>query len=200
MTDIPKLHLVGDPNSANLFKFAIRKTAIPAPAAPVDEASVKIVEAHQKRTLAEAQKRAEAEARIRALAEAQKRALAEAQERTLAEAHVRALAEAQERTLAEAQKRALAEAEEESQRWNAYYIAQNALKREKQLAEEQHEKQEQATEDARKRALTGALTANLYERYLIVSLTPDAPVAQVAEVKPVARTRHFNVARPNPSL
>jgi hypothetical protein len=177
------------------FRFTFTKTAILVPAAPVDEASVKIVEAHQQRAEAEAQKRALTEAHVRALAEARIHALAEAEERALAEANIRALAEAQQR--------ALAEAEEESQRWNTYYIAQNALKREKQLAEEQHEKQEQATEDARKRALTGALTANLYERYLIVSLTPDAPVAPVAPVipvTPVARTRHFNVARPNPSL
>ena len=177
MTDIPKLkiHLVENPRKA--FRFTFTKTAIPAPAAPVDEASIKIVEAHQQRALAEA--------RIRALAEAQERTLAEAQERTLAEA--------QKLTEAEPQTLPLTD-EEESQRWNAYYIAQNALKREKQLAEYEHEKQQQVIEDARKRALTA------FEYYRIFGRTPIAPVAPVAHPTPVAevaqgkptRTRTFN--------
>jgi hypothetical protein len=165
--------LVGDPNSANLFRFTFTKTDIHAPTAPVDEASVKIVEAHQQR----------------ALAEAQKRALAEAHEASVA------LAEAQKLTEAEPQK--LPEPvpltdEEESQHWKALFIAENALKERMKL--------EQATKEALAIAEEKKLIDKLLELERIARRTPVAhvahvarhtPVAQVPQVKP-ARTRNYN--------
>ena len=72
MTDIPKLRYVE--NARNAFRFTLTKTATPAPAVPVDEASVNILEDHQKRAMDKAQTRALAE-----LAETQKLPEAEPQ-------------------------------------------------------------------------------------------------------------------------
>jgi len=183
MTDIPKLHLVGDPNSANLFRFTLTKTAIPAPDAPVDEASVKIVEAVQKRDAAEAEAA-----------------------RTLAEAN-RALAEAQKLTEAEPQK--LPEpppltAEEKSQEWNIYFIAQNAPRLDLEDRENREELalQQEALDwekeclDAEKkfidemhqRAGTRRIPATVAQ---VPQVPPVKPDAEVAQVKP-ARTRTYN--------
>ena len=172
MTDIPplKIHLVENPRKA--FRFTFTKTAILVPAAPVDEASVKILEARQKRDEAEAQKRAEAEAEAaRTLAEAQK------------------LTEAEPQTLPEPLPMS---AEEKSQQWNIYFIAQNALKERMKL--------EQATKEALAIAEEKTLIDKLHELERIARRTPVAhvahvahhtPVAQVPEVKP-ARTRNYN--------
>jgi hypothetical protein len=115
-----KLILVGS-GDPNLMKSTRKTVTYTAPDAPVDEVSRKIVEDVQKRDAAEAHIRAQAEAHIRALAEAEERTLAEAQK--LTEAEAQKLTEPLPLT-----------AEEESLRWNTYFIAQNALKREKQLA------------------------------------------------------------------
>jgi len=161
-------------NALPVFKFKLPKSVVPVmPPAPVDEETLKIIAIVQKRVDAETQKRAEAEELIRAAAWG-----------------ARTLAEAQERTLAEAQKLA-----QESQAWKDFLIAENARKRDLedrqkllQEAEEEREKLEQATEDARKMKAEKDLSD------LIRALADVKHVAPVAEVAPVkhVRTRHFN--------
>ena len=173
MTDIPKLRLVDNVRKA--FRFTFDTTATPAPAVPVDEASVNILEAMQKRALAEAH--------LRALAE---------------------LVEAQKLPEAEPQKPPQPlplSAEEQAQEWRALFIAENAQKldledRQKlqELALQQRIKLEQAAEDARKLAEDKALIDQLHEREFLARRTHVAHVthvAPVAQVKPV-RTRNFN--------
>ena len=171
-----RLILVGS-GAPNLMKSTRKPVPYTTQTVPIDEVSRKIVDD----ALARDEATAEAEAHIRALADDQERTLAEAQERAEAEAHKLA----QPSPLTD---------EEESQRWNAYFSAQNALKREKQQAQEEREKQEQATEDARKLALID----KMFDSYHIAHPTPVAPVAHVAQVTPDTpvkqpRTRHFNV-------
>ena len=175
MTDIPKLkiHLVENPRKA--FRFTFTKTAIPAPAAPVDEASVKIVEAHQQRALAEA--------RIRALAEAQEPTEAEPQK--LPEPPPLSAEEIREN------------------QWN-FIRAQNALrldledrqKREELALQQEQLNWEQSMIDAEKKFID-----EMHQRMGTRRPVPpvpqppqvphDTPVAQVAQVKPT-RTRTFN--------
>jgi hypothetical protein len=81
MTDIPKL--LYRENARKVFRFTFNTTTTPAPTVSVDEASVKIVESHQRCVSGETQTRPEVETRVRALAE-------------LAESHKRVEAEAQE--------------------------------------------------------------------------------------------------------
>jgi len=173
MTDIPKLRLVE--NARKAFRFTIAKNATPAPAVPVDEVSVKIVEAMQKRAMDKAQTRALAE-----LVEAQKLPEAEPQKPP------------QPLPLS---------AEEQAQEWRAVFIAENAQKLDREdrqklqeLALQQRMRLEQAAEDARKLAEGEALIDQLHERERIARRTPVAHVAHVApvaQVKPV-RTRTFN--------
>jgi len=173
MTDIPKLRLVD--NARKAFRFTFDTTATPAPAVPVDEASVKILQTMQKRAMDKAQTRALAE-----LVEAQKLPEAEPQKPP------------QPLPLS---------AEEQAQEWRVVFIAENAQKLDREdrqklqeLALQQHIKLEQAAEDVRKLAEGKALIDQLHEREFVARHTPVAHVAHVtpvAQVKPV-RTRNFN--------
>jgi hypothetical protein len=168
MTDIPKLLYVE--NARKAFRFTITKNATPAPAVPVDEASVNILETMQKRALAEAH--------LRALAE---------------------LVEAQKLPEAETQKPPQPlplSAEEQAQEWRAVFITENAQKldledRQKlqELALQQRIKLEQAVEDARKLAEGKALIDQLHEREFVARRTHVAHVTHVTPVAPVKPVR-----------
>jgi hypothetical protein len=172
MTDIPKLCLVD--NARKAFRFTFDTTATPAPAVPVDEASVNIVEAMQKRAMDKAQTRALAE-----LVQTQKLPEAEPQKPP------------QPLPLS---------AEEELQKWKAFFIAENAQKLDREdrqklqeLALQQRIKLEQAAEDARKLAEDKALIDQLHEREFLARRTHVAHVthvAPVAQVKPVRIRRY----------
>jgi hypothetical protein len=173
MTDIPKLRLVD--NARKAFRFTFDTTATPAPAVPVDEASVNILETMQKR------------------------AMDKAHERALAEAQKRALSEAQKIPEAETQKPLPLSAEEQAQEWRAVFIAEKAQKLDREdrqklqeLALQQRIKLEQAAEDARKLAEDKALIDQLHEREFVAR---HAPVAHVTHVAPVVQVKPVRIRR-----
>ena len=147
----PPIRFVDSPDgSRKVFRFPLRKTVTPvATATPVDEASVKIIEA---------QKRAEAEA--------QKRTFTETQERTFAEAQKRA-------------EPLPLSAEERSQKWKTPFIAENAKKLEnedsqkrQELTLQQRMQQAERNSEARGLADEKTLINAMHELEVISRYTP----------------------------
>ncbi len=162
MADIPKLRLVE--NVRKDLRFTFDKTATPIPVVPVDEVSVKIIEAHQKRASAEVQTRAEAEAHVHAMAE---------------------LVEAQKRAETEDQKSPEPlplSTEEEAQKWRDLFITENKMK----FEEQERKKLQQDTKEAIATAEEKKIIDELLEKERITHRTPVKYVEQVPQVTTVA--------------